>query len=547
MGVSTKAGESADPDALVDVDRLVRAYYDDQPDPSEPEQRVSFGTSGHRGSAFERSFNEAHILATSQAICEYRAREGTNGSLYLGRDTHALSEPAFRTAVEVLVGNDVEVMIDNDDGFTPTPVISHAILGHNRRHPEHVADGVVVTPSHNPPEDGGFKYNPPHGGPADSAATQWIEDRANELLSGGLEGVRRVPYDDAIAGDAVRRHDYVAAYVDDLTAVVDLELIKTAGVRLGVDPLGGASVAFWAAIAERHGLDLTVVNDVVDPTFGFMTLDRDGQIRMDCSSPYAMQRVIEMKDRFDLAFGNDPDADRHGVVTPDGGLLEPNRYLAVAIEYVFGSRPAWSATPAVGKTVVSSAMIDRVADGLDRRLLEVPVGFKWFVEGLSEGSIGFAGEESAGASFLRFDGGVWTTDKDGLVLCLLAAELMARTGEGPDEHYRQLVRRYGETFYRRDDAPATEEQRRLLKELSPDQLSMSSLAGDPVVAMQTEAPGDGNPIGGLKVVSKGGWFAVRPSGTEDVYKLYAESFQSEDHLERIIDEAQAVVNEAIGA
>ena len=547
MAVSDKAGKPVDAAELVDVDALVQAYYDDRPDPSEPAQQVSFGTSGHRGSALDRSFNEDHILATSQAICEYRAEQGTAGPLYLGRDTHALSEPAFRTAIEVLVANDVEVVVDAAERFTPTPVISHAILTPNRGRGEGTADGIVVTPSHNPPEDGGFKYNPPHGGPASSSVTGWIEDRANKLMAGGLDGVRRVPYAKAVDSGAVRTRDYIAAYVDDLAAVVDVDAIRGAGVRIGVDPLGGASVDFWGAIAERLRLDLTVVNDAVDPTFGFMTLDADGKIRMDCSSPYAMQRLIDVKDKFDIAFGNDPDADRHGVVTPDGGLLDPNRYLAVAIEYLFGARTEWPADAAVGKTVVSSSMIDRVADGLGRRLFEVPVGFKWFVDGLAEGSLGFGGEESAGASFLRRDGSVWTTDKDGIVLCLAAAELQATTGEGPAERFRRLTERYGETAYRRVDAPATTEQKAALKELSPDQLEMSSVAGDPVVAMHTEAPGDGNPIGGLKVVTEGGWFAARPSGTEDVYKIYAESFKGEDHLGRIIEEAQAVVDEAVGA
>ncbi|HWC09912.1 MAG TPA: phosphoglucomutase (alpha-D-glucose-1,6-bisphosphate-dependent) [Acidimicrobiales bacterium] len=547
MSVSDKAGKPADPGELVDVEALVRAYYDDEPDPSEPAQQVSFGTSGHRGSSLDGSFNEAHIVATTQAICEYRAEQGTDGPLFLGRDTHALSEPAFRTAIEVLVGNDVEVVVDAAEGYTPTPVISHAILTHNRDGKGRAADGIVVTPSHNPPEDGGFKYNPPHGGPAASSVTGWIEDRANKLLAGGLDGVRRVRYEKASGNGAVQTHDYIAAYVDDLPSVVDVDAIRGAGVRLGVDPLGGASVDFWGAIAERLGLDLTVVNDAVDPTFGFMTLDSDGKIRMDCSSPYAMQRLIDVKDEFDLAFGNDPDADRHGVVTPEAGLLDPNRYLAVAVDYLFGARKEWPAEAAVGKTVVSSTMIDRVADGLGRRLFEVPVGFKWFVEGLSNGELGFGGEESAGASFLRRDGRVWTTDKDGIVLCLAAAELLAVTGESPDERYRRLTERYGRTAYRRVDAPATTEQKAALKELSPDQLEMESLAGDPVVAMHTEAPGDGNPIGGLKVVSEGGWFAARPSGTEDVYKVYAESFKGEDHLERIIDEAQSVVDDAIGA
>jgi phosphoglucomutase len=547
MGVSEKAGKPADPGELVDVDALVRAYYDDQPDPSEPAQQVSFGTSGHRGSALDRSFNEDHILATSQAICEYRAEQGTDGPLYLGRDTHALSEPAFRTAIEVLAANDVQVVVDAGERFTPTPVISHAILTHNRGGGGGTADGIVVTPSHNPPEDGGFKYNPPHGGPAASSVTGWIEDRANKLLAGGLDGVRRKRYEKAVDSGAVRTHDYIAAYVDDLPSVVDVHAIRSAGVRIGVDPLGGASVDFWAAIAERLRLDLTVVNDAVDPTFGFMTLDADGKIRMDCSSPYAMQRLIDVKDKFDLAFGNDPDADRHGVVTPGVGLLDPNRYLAVAVDYLFSSRAEWPADAAVGKTVVSSSMIDRVAEGLDRRLFEVPVGFKWFVDGLADGSLGFGGEESAGASFLRRDGSVWTTDKDGMLLCLTAAELQATTGEGPAERFRRLTERYGETAYRRVDAPASTDQKAALKELSPGQLEMESLAGDPVVAMHTEAPGDGNPIGGLKVVSEGGWFAARPSGTEDVYKIYAESFKGDEHLERIIEEAQAVVDEAIGA
>src|SRR5215210_1358279 len=496
MAVSDNAGKPAEPGELVDVEALVRAYYDDAPDPTEPAQQVSFGTSGHRGSALDRSFNEDHILATSQAICDYRAEQGTDGPLYLGRDTHALSEPAFRTAIEVLAANDVEVVVDAAERFTPTPVISHAILTHNRGGGGGNADGIVVTPSHNPPEDGGFKYNPPHGGPASSAVTGWIEDRANKLLSGGLDGVQRVPYERAVASGAVRSHDYIAAYVDDLPEVVDVDAIRAAGVRLGVDPLGGASVDFWAAIAERLRLDLTVVNDAVDPTFGFMTLDADGKIRMDCSSPYAMQRLIDVKDKFDLAFGNDPDADRHGVVTPGAGLLDPNRYLAVAIDYLFGARTEWPGDAAVGKTVVSSSMIDRVAEGLGRRLFEVPVGFKWFVDGLADGTLGFGGEESAGASFLRRDGSVWTTDKDGIVLCLAAAELLATTGRSPSQRFRGLTERYGETAYRRVDAPATTEEKAALKQLSPDQLEMSSLAGDAVVAMHTEAPGDGNAIGG---------------------------------------------------
>jgi phosphoglucomutase len=532
---------------LVNVPRLVTEYFVERPDPSVPEQRVSFGTSGHRGSASQQTFNEAHILATTQAICEYRAGAGgAGGPLFLGIDTHALSEPAFATAIEVLVANGVEVMVDRDGGFTPTPAVSHAILNHNRGRQAGLADGIVITPSHNPPEDGGFKYNPPAGGPADTRTTGWIQDRANAILAGGLDQVRRVPYRRARQAGTVHEHDYIGAYVAGLPDVVDLETIRESGVRIGVDPLGGASIGYWARIAERHRLDLTVVNDVVDPTFRFMTVDWDGKIRMDCSSPYAMARLIGLATSFDVAFANDTDADRHGIVTPDGGLLNPNHYLAVAVAHLFTRRPGWPEDAAVGKTVVTSSMLDRVAAELGRPLVEVPVGFKWFVEGLLAGTCGFAGEESAGASFLRRDGTAWTTDKDGLILCLLAAEIRARTGRDLRELYRDLTDRFGSPAYARIDAPATPEQKAALSRLSPEQASASELAGDPIVQMLTAAPGNQAPIGGLKVVTKNGWFAARPSGTEDVYKVYAESFLGEEHLRRILEEAQSVVGAALG-
>ena len=523
----------------VDVERLIRSYYEVQPDPSVPAEQVSFGTSGHRGSSETASFNEAHILATTQAICRYRAGQDIDGPLYLGRDPHALSEPAFRTAIEVLVANGVEVLVDSDDGYTPTPVISHEILRHNRADPARRADGIVVTPSHNPPEDGGFKYNPPDGGPAESDVTAWIQDTANTLIA-DPGGISRMPFDEAVG--QVRPHDYISAYVGDLAAVVDMDAIRGAGLRLGADPLGGASVAYWAAIGERHGLDLEVVNPHVDPTFAFMPPDRDGKIRMDCSSPEAMANLVDLRDRFDVAFGNDPDADRHGIVTPAAGLLNPNHYLAVAISYLFGGHRDWGPDTAVGKTLVSSSLIDRVVADLGRRLVEVPVGFKWFVEGLLDGTIGFGGEESAGASFLRRDGTVWSTDKDGIILCLLAAEMTARTGDDPGRLYEDLAQRLGRPVYRRIDAPATREQKAVLKNLSPDDVDARQLAGSDITAVLTSAPGNGASIGGLKVVTDDGWFAARPSGTEDVYKIYAESFRGEDHLGQIVDEAQAVVS-----
>ncbi|HEY2958585.1 MAG TPA: phosphoglucomutase (alpha-D-glucose-1,6-bisphosphate-dependent) [Actinomycetota bacterium] len=540
MSVSELAGRRADPSMLVDVDRLVRAYYEEQPDVSDPAQRVSFGTSGHRGSSLNRSFNQAHILATTEAICRWRRRAGIDGPLFLGRDTHALSEPAFHTAVEVLAANDVAVLVDAADGYTPTPAISHAILVHNRGRDGGLADGIVVTPSHNPPQDGGFKYNPPNGGPADTDVTDAIQDEANRLLAAGLDGLGRVAWERA--SPALGRYDFLGAYVDDLPAVVDLEAVRGAGLRLGVDPLGGASVAYWGAIGERFGLDLTVVNDKVDPTFGFMTLDYDGKIRMDCSSPYAMAGLIGLRDRYDVAFGNDADADRHGVVTRGAGLLNPNHYLACAVAYLFGGGRDWPARTGVGKTLVSSSMIDMVTADLGRRLVEVPVGFKWFVAGLLDGSLGFGGEESAGASLLRRDGGAWSTDKDGIALCLLAAELTATTGADPGERYQELTGRFGAPAYRRIDAPATPEQKAALKKLSAEDVDAGELAGEPITRVLTTAPGNDAPIGGLKVATGHGWFAARPSGTEDVYKVYAESFLGEEHLERIIEEAQALVS-----
>jgi phosphoglucomutase len=543
MTVSEFAGRPPEPSMLVDVDKLVQAYYERRPDASEASQRVSFGTSGHRGSAFKAAFNQAHILATTEAICRYRRRNGIDGPLFLGRDTHALSEPAFRTAVEVLAANQVETVVDSAGGYTPTPAISHAILTWNRDRGDHLADGIVVTPSHNPPEDGGFKYNPPNGGPADTDVTDWIQNEANELLPAALDQLRRVPYERAVG--SVRRHDYVAAYVDDLPSVVDIDAVRGSGIRLGVDPLGGASVAYWQAIGERHRLDLEVVNDRVDPRFAFMRVDYDGKIRMDPSSSYAMAGLVDLKDRFDVAFGNDADADRHGIVTPGAGLLNPNHYLAVAISHLFGGHRDWPATVAVGKTLVSSSMIDRVVADLGRRLLEVPVGFKWFVDGLLDGALGFGGEESAGASFLRRDGSAWTTDKDGIILCLLAAEMTAVGGRDPGAYYQDLADRFGHSAYRRIDAPASPEQKDALKRLSPEQIEVAELAGEKITDVLTSAPGNGAPIGGLKVLTEHGWFAARPSGTEDVYKLYAESFLGDDHLERIIDEAQQIIARAM--
>ncbi|HXQ20791.1 MAG TPA: phosphoglucomutase (alpha-D-glucose-1,6-bisphosphate-dependent) [Candidatus Acidoferrales bacterium] len=546
MQVSPLAGKPAPPSLLVNTARLVTAYYTQRPDPAVREQRVAFGTSGHRGSAFKTAFNEAHILAVSQAISMYRAQQRVNGPLFLGMDTHALSEPAFATALEVLAANGVEVMVDRDGGYTPTPVISHAILTYNRGRSTGLADGIVITPSHNPPEDGGFKYNPPHGGPADTQATTWIEDTANALIADELRGVKRLPYPRARGAPTTHRHDYIGAYVGDLEAVIDMARIREARVRVGVDPLGGAGVAYWAPIAERYGLDLTVVNDAVDPTFRFMSVDWDGKIRMDCSSPYAMAGLIALRDRFDVAFGNDTDADRHGIVTRSAGLLNPNHYLAAAVSYLFSRRDRWRRDAAVGKTVVSSRIIDRVAGRLGRRLLEVPVGFKWFVDGLRDGSLGFGGEESAGASFLRRDGTVWTTDKDGIILGLLAAEMVAQTGRDPGELYHALTQELGEPSYARIDAPATPEQKAALKRLTPQAVHATQLAGEPIEAMLTTAPGNGADIGGLKVSTANGWFAARPSGTEDVYKLYAESFLGPPHLRQIQEEAQALIARVIG-
>ncbi|PZG20820.1 phosphoglucomutase (alpha-D-glucose-1,6-bisphosphate-dependent) [Nonomuraea aridisoli] len=539
-----RAGQPARPSDLVDVARLVTSYYALRPDPVEVGQRVAFGTSGHRGSSLRTAFNEEHILATTQAICEYRRAQGTDGPLFLGIDTHALSEPARVSALEVLAANEVEVLIDTRDGYTPTPAVSHAILRHNRDRASGLADGVVITPSHNPPSDGGFKYNPPHGGPADTDATSWIQDRANRLLQDGLKGVRRIPYTAALS--RAGRHDFLGAYVDDLPSVVDLDAVRAAGVRIGADPLGGASVAYWGEIAERHRLDLTVVNPLVDPTWRFMTLDWDGKIRMDCSSPYAMASLIENRDRYDVSTGNDADADRHGIVTPDGGLMNPNHYLAVAISYLYAHRDGWPSAAGVGKTMVSSGIIDRVAESLGRRLYEVPVGFKWFVPGLLDGSLGFGGEESAGASFLRRDGSVWSTDKDGLILALLASEILAVTGKSPSEHYRELTGRFGEPAYARVDAPATREEKAVLGRLSAEQMTASSLAGEPITAVQTSAPGNGAALGGVKVSTRSAWFAARPSGTEDVYKIYAESFKGPDHLAKVQEEARSLVSAALG-
>ncbi|MGW4035994.1 phosphoglucomutase (alpha-D-glucose-1,6-bisphosphate-dependent) [Streptomyces sp. NPDC004778] len=544
--VHERAGHPAQSADLVDVARLVTAYYALHPDPADPAQRVAFGTSGHRGSAFAAAFNEVHIAATTQAICDYRTRQGTDGPLFLGADTHALSEPARVTALEVLAANGATVLIDSEDGYTPTPAVSHAILTYNQGRTEHLADGIVVTPSHNPPADGGFKYNPPNGGPAASDATSWIQDRANALIEAGLGEVRRIPYARALAADTTRRHDFLTAYVDDLPSVLDLDAVRDAGIRIGADPLGGASVAYWGRIAERHRIDLTVVNPLADPTWRFMTLDWDGKIRMDCSSPHAMASLIEQRDAFAISTGNDADADRHGIVTPDGGLMNPNHYLAVAIDYLYTHRDAWAAGTGIGKTLVSSSMIDRVAHDLGRTLVEVPVGFKWFVDGLYDGSLGFGGEESAGASFLRRDGRVWTTDKDGILLALLASEITAVTGSTPSEHYARLTDRFGDPAYARIDAPATREEKAVLAKLSPQQVKADSLAGEPVTAVLTEAPGNGAPIGGLKVCTDSAWFAARPSGTEDVYKVYAESFQGPGHLAQVQEEARALVSEALG-
>ena len=547
MGVHELAGKPAPRSILANIPRLVSAYYTHKPDASDPAQRVVFGTSGHRGSSFRNSFNEGHILAISQAICEYRKSRKTNGPLFIGMDTHALSEAALATAIEVFAAHRITVMIQKDLRYTPTPVISHAILSYNRGRKRGLADGVVITPSHNPPEDGGFKYNPPEGGPADTETTHVIEERANEILARGFKNIRRIPFEKALKTDAIHEYDYVTPYVEDLKNVIDMETVSKAGLRIGADPLGGAAVDYWDPIADRYRLSLDVVNRIIDPTFSFMTVDKDGRIRMDCSSPYAMASLIRLKDNYDITFGNDTDVDRHGIVTRGAGLMNPNHYLAAAIHYLFQNRPGWRKDAAVGKTLVSTSMIDRVAEGLGRRLCEVPVGFKWFVDGLIDGSYGFGGEESAGASFLRRDGTVWATDKDGIIMDLLACEIMANTGKDPAGIYGDLEERFGRSFYLRIDAPATPEQRAVLKKLSPDTIKTKELAGEPIIAAFTRAPGNNADIGGLKVVAANGWFAARPSGTEDINKIYLESFLGEDHLRTLEKEAMKIVNGAYDA
>jgi phosphoglucomutase len=545
--LSPLAGKPVPKEVLVDLARLEREYYERQPDVSDPNQMVSFGTNGHRGSPLHGTFTEAHILAITQAICDYRHTHGTDGPAYLGKDTHALSDPAQRTALEVLAANGVETVMQRDNGVTPTPVISRAILVYNRDRQTHFSDGIVITPSHNPPEDGGFKYNPPNGGPADTDVTRWVESRANELLRGKNTGVKRIPFNAAIKAATTKQEDFVLPYVRDLRNVIDMDAIRGAGPKLGVDPLGGAAKAYWEPINAEYHLDIRVVNETIDPTFSFMTVDHDGVVRMDCSSPYAMARLVGLKDQFDVAFGNDPDSDRHGIVTPSAGLMNPNHFLAVAIRYLIKHRPQWPEHAAIGKTVVSSSMIDKVTQSLGRRLFEVPVGFKWFVPGLFDGSCCFGGEESAGASFLRRDGSVWTTDKDGPIMDLLAAEMTARTGKDPGEHYRELTAEFGTPYYTRVDAPATPEQKKKLRELSPDAVQESSLAGEPIIAKLTRAPGNSAPIEGLKVATASGWFAARPSGTENIYKIYAESFKDESHLNAILREAEGIVNRALSS
>ncbi|MBW2283782.1 MAG: alpha-D-glucose phosphate-specific phosphoglucomutase [Deltaproteobacteria bacterium] len=547
MGIHPLAGKPAPRDMLVNIPRLISAYYTGRPDVSDPAQRVAFGTSGHRGSSLKNSFNEHHILAVSQAICEYRMSRGIKGPLFMGMDTHALSEPAMATAIEVFAANGVITKIQKGPGYTPTPVISHAILTHNRDHSAPRADGVVITPSHNPPQDGGFKYNPPGGGPADTETTRQIQDRANELIADGLKDVRRTPLEKALKADTTQDHDYVRPYVTDLAHVVDLQAVADAGLTIGVDPMGGAALDYWDIIAEDYGLAMEMVNRSVDPTFSFMTLDKDGEIRMDCSSPYAMAGLVQMKDKFDIAFGNDTDGDRHGIVTKTGGLMNPNHYLSAAIWHLFQNRPGWRADAAVGKTLVSSSMIDRVAAHLGRDLAEVPVGFKWFVAGLLDGSYGFGCEESAGAAFLRNDGSVWTTDKDGIIMGLLAAEIIGRTGKDPARIYSDLEDRFGSPQYERVDAPASPEQKAALRQLTPEAVTAQNLAGEKIVARLTHAPANGAPIGGLKVVAESGWFAARPSGTEDIYKIYAESFKGEAHLKQLLEEARVIVRGAFAA
>jgi phosphoglucomutase len=545
MAIHPLAGQLAPANVLIDVPALEQAYYSNKPDPANPRQRVAFGTSGHRGTPLDSTFTEAHILAITEAICDYRRASGIDGPLFLGKDTHAVSDAAQRTALEVLAAEGMEVILERDDGVTPTPVISHAILVYNRGRTEHMSDGIVITPSHNPPADGGFKYNPPNGGPADSEVTSWIQDRANALLRAGNAEVKRISFPEALRAGTTHEVDFVKPYVDDLASVIDMDVLRTAGLKLGVDPLGGAAVHYWQPIADTYGLDITVTNPAVDPTFRFMTLDHDGQIRMDCSSPYAMASLVKLKDRFDLAFGNDPDSDRHGIVTRSLGLLNPNHYLAVAIRYLLTHRPDWSAHAMVGKTLVSSSLIDHVVKSLNRKICEVPVGFKWFAPGLLDGSFCFGGEESAGASFLRRDGTVWTTDKDGPILDLLAAEILARTGKDPGEHYHELTEQFGIPYYTRIDAPASPEQKARLQKLDPSNVKASDLAGEPITAKLTRAPGNNAPIGGLKVVAQSGWFAARPSGTENIYKIYAESFRDQNHLDAIVAAAQQIVTDAL--
>jgi phosphoglucomutase len=545
MSIHPLAGKPAPENLLINVAQLEAAFYEAKPDPKDPNQLVSFGTSGHRGTSSNATFTETHILAITQAICEYRRSKGIAGPLYMGKDTHALSGPAERVALEVLAANGVDVFIQRNDGFTPTPVISRAILAHNKEQPEKQADGIVITPSHNPPTDGGFKYNPPNGGPADTDVTNWIQDRANDLLRANNKNVLRVSSDQALKAPTTHLHDFVTPFVDDLANTIDFEVIRSAGLKIGIDPLGGAAAAYWQPVAERYGINITVVNPKIDPTFAFMRVDHDGKIRMDCSSPWAMAGLVGLKDRFDIAFANDPDSDRHGIVTPSAGLLNPNHYLAVAIRYLLTHRPKWEADAVVGKTLVSSSLIDRVVASLRRKLWEVPVGFKWFTPGLFDGSCCFGGEESAGASFLRHNGAVWTTDKDGLILGLLAAEITARTGKDPGVHYQELTSEFGTPFYTRIDAPATPEQKNLLKKLSPENVTATELAGEPITAKLTNAPGNGAPVGGLKVVSTSGWFAARPSGTENIYKLYAESLRGADHLNAIVEQAQEIVSNAL--